>query len=139
MARSARANRIAAHPAPVIAELQAAGVTSLNGIAEALNARGVLTPAGSDHWYASQVARLLKRLAGQARWAPNMRRAIPPARRRPRACLLGLEGRGVEAAERALPVGARAATGSMVRHREWDWNLARLGFKPNATDTGAVF
>ena len=53
--------------APTIAELQAAGVTSLNGIAEALNARGVLTPAGSDHWYASQVARLLKRLAGQAR------------------------------------------------------------------------
>ena len=71
-ARSARANRIAADLAPVIAELQAAGVTSLNGIAEALNARGVLTPAGSDHWYASQVARLLKRLAGQARWAPNM-------------------------------------------------------------------
>ena len=72
-ARSPRANRMAADLAPVIAELQAAGVTSLNGIAEALNARGVLTPAGSDHWYASQVARLLKRLAGQARWAPNMR------------------------------------------------------------------
>jgi hypothetical protein len=28
-------------------------MTGLNGIADALNARRVLTPAGSDHWYAS--------------------------------------------------------------------------------------
>jgi hypothetical protein len=45
-------------------ELREAGVTSLDGIAEALNARGVLTSAGNDRWYASQVARVLKRLAG---------------------------------------------------------------------------
>jgi hypothetical protein len=73
MARSARANRTAADLAPVIAELQAAGITSLNGIAAALNERGIPTPAWSGHWHAAQVSRLLKRLAGQARWAPNMR------------------------------------------------------------------
>jgi hypothetical protein len=71
-ARSARANRTAADLAPVIAELQATGITSLNGIAAALEERGVPTPAGSGHWHAAQVSRLLKRLAGQARWAPNM-------------------------------------------------------------------
>jgi hypothetical protein len=45
-------------------ELQASGVTSLNGLAAALNERGVPTPAGSHHWHAAQVSRLLKRLAG---------------------------------------------------------------------------
>jgi hypothetical protein len=63
-ARQARAAERAAKLAPIVKALQAAGVTSLNGIAEALNDRGILTPAGSDRWYASQVARLLKRLAG---------------------------------------------------------------------------
>jgi hypothetical protein len=61
--RAARANAHAAHLAPVLKELQKAGVTSLNGIADALNKRHVPTPAGSGHWYAMQVARLLKRLA----------------------------------------------------------------------------
>jgi hypothetical protein len=73
MARSARANRTAADLAPVIAELQAAGIRSLNGIAAALEERGVPTPAGGGHWHAAQVSRLLKRLAAKARWAPNMR------------------------------------------------------------------
>jgi recombinase-like protein len=63
-ARVARAASRAADLAPIITELQAAGVTSLNGIATALNARGVRTSRGHRHWYASQVARLLKRLAG---------------------------------------------------------------------------
>jgi hypothetical protein len=70
-ARSARANRIADQLAPVIAELQAAGITSLNGIAAALNERRVATPAGGGHWHAAQVAQILKRLAGQARRAPR--------------------------------------------------------------------
>jgi hypothetical protein len=61
-ARIAHAAARAADVAPVIAELQA-GVTSLNGIATALNARAVRTPRGHRHWYASQVARLLKRLS----------------------------------------------------------------------------
>jgi hypothetical protein len=70
VARTARANRIAAGLAPVIAELHAAGVTSLNGIAAALDKRRVPTPRGSGHWHAAQVSRLLKRLAGRERWEP---------------------------------------------------------------------
>jgi len=61
--RAARANANAAHVAPMLKELRAAGVTTLNGIAAALEARGVPTPAGSRHWYPAQVARVLKRLA----------------------------------------------------------------------------
>jgi recombinase len=63
-ARIARAAARAADVAPIIAELQAAGVTSLNAIATALTARGIQTPRGRRYWHASQVARLLKRLAG---------------------------------------------------------------------------
>jgi hypothetical protein len=65
-AQSARANRTAADLAPVIAEVRAAGITSLNGIAEALNERRVPTPRGGGHWYAAQVSRVLKRLAAGA-------------------------------------------------------------------------
>jgi hypothetical protein len=62
--RAARANAHAADLAPILKELQAAGITSLNRIADALNARRIPTPAGSGHWHAMQVARLLKRLTG---------------------------------------------------------------------------
>jgi predicted flap endonuclease-1-like 5' DNA nuclease len=40
------------------------GVTSLNGIAATLNARGVLTPAGCGQWHATQVRRVLARMPG---------------------------------------------------------------------------
>jgi hypothetical protein len=63
-ARRALADERAAKLAPLIKALQAAGVTSLNGLAVALNARGVVTPAGGGQWHATQVSRLLKRLAG---------------------------------------------------------------------------
>jgi hypothetical protein len=63
-ARIARADQKAAELAPVVAELRAAGITSLTGIAAALNKRGVCTTWGHRHWYASQVAQLLKRLEG---------------------------------------------------------------------------
>jgi hypothetical protein len=58
----ARANRIAAEVAPVIAELRAAGITSKKGIAKALNRRAVRTPRGIGEWRAIQVARVLSRL-----------------------------------------------------------------------------
>jgi hypothetical protein len=61
-ARQARANERAAIVAPIVKALQVAGVTSLNGIATALNARGVLTPAGGGRWHATQVRRVLARL-----------------------------------------------------------------------------
>ena len=51
----------AANIIPVIREIQAAGVTSLNAIAQTLNARGVQTPRGGQ-WYASGVRNLLARV-----------------------------------------------------------------------------
>jgi recombinase-like protein len=62
--RQARAAERAANLAPIVEELQASGITSLKGIAKALNDRGVPTPAGQRHWHPMQVARLLRRLAG---------------------------------------------------------------------------
>jgi hypothetical protein len=62
-ARRAHAVATAAELAPIITALRAEGITSLNEIAEALNERGVPTPAGSRHWHAIQVSRILKRLA----------------------------------------------------------------------------
>jgi hypothetical protein len=62
-ARTARAIAKAVDLAPIVRELQSNGITSLNGIAAALNARGVPTPAGSGRWHPAQVARLLRRLA----------------------------------------------------------------------------
>jgi hypothetical protein len=61
-ARTARAYRAAADLAPVIAELRAAGITSLSDIAAALDARHIPTPGGAGHWHPAQVSRLLKRL-----------------------------------------------------------------------------
>lgn len=46
---------------PVIDALRAEGVTTLGGIAEALNARGMLTPRGG-RWHRSSVSNLLSRL-----------------------------------------------------------------------------
>ena len=61
-ARAARSRyvRKAARPIKmVIADIQAAGVTSLSGIARALQARGIRTPSGKLVWHARQVSRLL--------------------------------------------------------------------------------
>ena len=46
--------------APIINELNLAGVTSLSGIARALTDRGVPTARGGSQWSAVQVARALK-------------------------------------------------------------------------------
>jgi hypothetical protein len=64
VARQASANKRAADLAPIIAELRAAGITSLESIAAALNERGIPTARGSGPWYHAQVRRLLARLAG---------------------------------------------------------------------------
>jgi hypothetical protein len=63
-ARRQRTEQAVARLAPVIAELRASGVTSLRGIAAALNERGIPTVAGSGRWYHTQVARTLARLPG---------------------------------------------------------------------------
>ena len=48
--------------APIIAEIRAAGVTSLYGITKALNARGVPTATGKGKWQDIGVRRVLARL-----------------------------------------------------------------------------
>jgi hypothetical protein len=63
--RQARADAKAADLAPIVRELQSGGVMSLKGVAKAFNERGVLTPAGSGHGHATQVARLLRRWRGE--------------------------------------------------------------------------
>ncbi len=56
----AKADQHAANVLPVMREIERAGVTTLQGIAEALNARGIRTARGR-RWYASTVRNLLVR------------------------------------------------------------------------------
>jgi len=58
-ARTARANENARKLAPIIKAIQAQGITTLNGIAAALNGRRVPTPRGGGKWEATQVRRLV--------------------------------------------------------------------------------
>jgi hypothetical protein len=62
-AHAANADARAAALAPIIAEIRASGITSMRGIATALNARDIPTPAGRKTWQAVQVRRVLSRLA----------------------------------------------------------------------------
>ena len=59
-AQKADADKRAVNIMPVIREIQSAGITSLNAIAQTLNARGVQTPR-SGQWFASSVKNLLAR------------------------------------------------------------------------------
>jgi len=54
------ANRFAANVLPIIREIRTAGITTLIGIASALNARGVGTARGGA-WYPATVRNLLAR------------------------------------------------------------------------------
>jgi hypothetical protein len=61
-ANEARADERARKLAPIIRAIQAKGITSLNGIAEALNEHRVPTPRGRRRWHATQVRRVLARM-----------------------------------------------------------------------------
>ena len=58
------ARRFAENVAPVIHQVQASGVTSLRGVAAALNARGVWSARGGQ-WAATQVSAVLARTADE--------------------------------------------------------------------------
>lgn len=58
----AHATQRAAELAPIVADLQAQGVTGLGAMADALNATGIETPQGKQ-WHKSSVRNLLGRLA----------------------------------------------------------------------------
>lgn len=60
---SANADRHATDLLPIVGQLRAEGITSLGGLADALNARGMLTPRGA-RWHKSSVRNLLNRLDG---------------------------------------------------------------------------
>jgi len=62
-ARQERSEQRAADIAPVIAELRAAGKTSLRDIAAGLNEQGITTARGGE-WTATQVMRVLERIDG---------------------------------------------------------------------------
>jgi DNA invertase Pin-like site-specific DNA recombinase len=64
--KAARAEAKAADLRPVIAEIRAAGVATLDGMAKALTARGVPSLGGGAAWHRSGVHRLLRRLEGAA-------------------------------------------------------------------------
>lgn len=59
-ARTTKAQASAAAVLPTIRELQAAGITSLGGIARELSRRGIPTTRGAGAWQAVQVQRVLK-------------------------------------------------------------------------------
>lgn len=61
-ARTAAADARATDLAPVLAELRAAGITSLRAIARAFNDRGIQTPQGKGQWQSGTVSQLLARL-----------------------------------------------------------------------------
>ena len=59
----AKADQFAANALPIIRDIQASGVTSLRGIARALDARGVLS-ARSTPWSPVAVSNVIKRSEG---------------------------------------------------------------------------
>ena len=59
-ARSTAADTFAANVRPIIKEIQNSGVSSLRGVAKALNARGIRTARGSE-WTGVQVSNVLER------------------------------------------------------------------------------
>jgi len=58
--RMAKADQFASNVLPVVHDIRRAGVTTLQGLADALNARGIPTARGGA-WYASTVRNLLAR------------------------------------------------------------------------------
>ena len=63
--RTRQADQFAGNAIPVIDAIKAAGVTTLRGIADALNARGIATSNGG-RWHAKTVARVLQRTDTEA-------------------------------------------------------------------------
>jgi DNA invertase Pin-like site-specific DNA recombinase len=68
-AARAAADRFAANVLPVVREIQSSGATTLDAIAEALNARGVRTARGG-RWHPMTVRNLLDRARRQAESRP---------------------------------------------------------------------
>ena len=61
----AKANEFAANVRREVEDIRAGGITTVRGVADELNRRGIPTPRGSQ-WHATSAARLLKRLGEAA-------------------------------------------------------------------------
>jgi hypothetical protein len=70
--RRNRACAKATELSPIIADIQAAGVTTPHAIAKALNARGVPTVTGKGKWEHKGVRRVLAQLKPQNASAPTV-------------------------------------------------------------------
>jgi hypothetical protein len=132
-AASQEADARAADLAPIIARLQASGVTSLYGIAKALTALAVPTPGGTKKWQGLQVRRVLARLsAGSA----------PGSHRFPRSSIaMGKGGIGQEE-RRVLRLLARSSNGHteamLQAHGVTNEMLGRLVIDGLATATPQI-
>jgi hypothetical protein len=128
-----QADARAADLAPIIARLQASGVTSLYGIAKALTALAVPTPGGKKKWQGLQVRRVLARLsAGSA----------PGSHRFPRSSIaMGKGGIGQEE-RRVLRLLARSSNGHteamLQAHGVTNEMLGRLVIDGLATATPQI-
>ena len=72
----AKADQFAANTMPIIREIQASGVTSLRGVARALNARGVPSARGTP-WSPVAVSNVIRRSMEGAAMTPEADRMHP--------------------------------------------------------------
>lgn len=56
--KSAKAKAKAQNLVAIVRDIERSGISTLSGIARALEARGVQTPSGNQNWQAAQVARV---------------------------------------------------------------------------------
>ena len=66
-AKTQQANARAVDLAATLAEIRAAGVRTLQGIANALKARGIPTPSGRGDWHPATVARVVARIPAKTK------------------------------------------------------------------------
>jgi hypothetical protein len=75
---AARARERAVDLAPLLADLQSMGITTLRGLAAALSERGIPTASGAGRWQATSVNRVLQRARfGQKTVADAYPRDVP--------------------------------------------------------------
>jgi hypothetical protein len=127
-AYAASANARAAALGPTIAEIRAAGVTSLRGIAAEMNRRGIPTLSGRGEWQAQQVRRVI------ARETAIMARAT---RRQAKAAATARKARTARAVARAADLASIIKTIRASGARSLRAIAAELNRRGIPTPTGA--
>jgi hypothetical protein len=130
-AYAASADARAAELAPTIADIRAAGVTSLRGIAAEMNRRGMPTLSGRGEWQGVQVRRVIARLAGGS---AIMARAT---RRQAKAAATARKARTARAVARAADLASIIKTIRASGARSLRAIAAELNRRGIPTPTGA--